>query len=153
MARLRSTSPRRILCTHCDRPLDVDAAAKSVNCRHCHQRVVTEALTVKDYVAVRRFNTANAMRITKKGIVYASVRADRLDIEGVLEGAAFALGPIRLRKSARVKADLRGTHLEVDLGATLVGDLRIGPGSVPELDLLAEVDEADVARQSGSETP
>ena len=102
---------------------------------------------------MRRFNTANAMRITKKGIVYASVRADQLDIEGVLEGAAFALGPIHLRKSARVKADLRGTHLAVDVGATLVGDLRIGPGAVPELDLLAEVDEADPARQSGSGTP
>lgn len=153
MARARLTGPRRILCTHCDRPLDVDAAAKSVNCLHCHQRVVTEALTVKDYVAVRRFNTANAMRITKKGIVYASVRADELDIEGVLEGAAFALGPIRLKKSARVKADLRGTHLAVAIGATLVGDIQIGPGAVPELDRLVESKDAEANPQSGNSIP
>ena len=140
MARLRSTAPRRILCTHCDRPLDVDAAAKSVNCRHCHQRVVTEALTVKDYVAVRRFHTANTMHITKKGIVYAAVRADDLDVDGVLEGAAFALGSIHLGKTARVKADLRGTRLTIDVGATLVGDVRIGPREVPELQALAADD-------------
>ena len=109
-----------------------------MNCRHCHQRVITESMTVKDYVAVRRFHTANAMRITKKGIVYASVRADELDVEGVLEGAALALGAIRLRKSARVKADLRGTRLVVDVGATLVGDVRIGPAQVPEVGALEE---------------
>src|SRR5437773_1295369 len=88
---------RRILCTQCDRPLEVDEGAKSVNCMHCNTRVVTEAMTVDAYVAVRRFTTANRMKITKKGLVYASVRADALEIEGFLQGDAFALPDIRPR--------------------------------------------------------
>lgn len=131
-----TSARRRILCTHCALPLEVDEAAKSVNCRHCHKRVITEALTVKDYVAVRRFNTANRMHITKKGIVFASVRADDLEVDGVLEGNVLSLGAIHLGKRARVKGDLRGLRLSVELGAALVGDVRIGPDQVPELDAL-----------------
>jgi len=136
MARTRTPAQRRILCTHCNLPLDVAAGAKSVNCRHCHKRVVTEALTVKDYVAVRRFHTANRMRITKKGIVYAAVRAEELEIDGVLEGAAFALGTVRLGKHARVKGEVRGRALAVEIGATFMGDVKVGPDEVPELENL-----------------
>ena len=136
MARTRVPTRRRILCTHCNNPLDVSGDAKSVNCRHCHQRVITEALTVKDYVAVRRFHTANRIRITRKGIVYAGVRAEGLEVEGVLEGSVLALGDIRLTKKARVKGDLRGVSLSVEIGAVLTGTLRIGPDQVPELDRL-----------------
>jgi len=137
MARLRPpTQTRRTLCTHCDGLLELDDKAKSVSCPHCHKRVITEALDVKDYVAVRRFHTANRMRITKKGIVYASVRADDLIVEGVLEGEGFAIGTIRLGAKARVKADLRAARLVVERGATLVGDLRIGPLEVPEREIL-----------------
>lgn len=112
-----------------------------MSCHHCHQRVVTEALTVKDYVAVRRFNTANRMRITKKGIVYAAVRADDLEVEGVLEGGAMAMGLIHLKKTAKVKGDLRASRLAVDWGATFVGELNIGPDAVPELANLETLDE------------
>jgi len=133
-----STTRRRILCTHCSLVLEVDEAAKSVNCKHCHKRVITEALTVKDYVAVRKFHTANRMRITKKGIVYASVKADDLEVDGVLEGDVLAMHGIRLTKRAKVKGNLRGQTLAVQLGATLVGDVRIGPDCVPELDALDE---------------
>ncbi len=138
MLRAKSRTPRRTLCTHCDAPLDVDAEAKSVSCPHCHQRVITEALTVKEYVAVRRFHTANRMRITKKGLVYATVRADELEIEGTLEGGAFAMGKIHLKKTAKVKGDLRARSLQIDVGATLVGEVRIGPAEVPELENLAD---------------
>ena len=131
-----SKTRRRILCTHCSLVLEVDEAAKSVNCKHCHKRVITEALTVKDYVAVRKFHTANSMRITKKGIVYASVRADDLEVDGTLEGEVLAMHGIRLTKRAKVKGNLRGQSLAVQPGATLVGDVAIGPDCVPELDAL-----------------
>ena len=127
---------RRTLCTQCDRPLDVDAGAKSVNCLHCNTRVVTEAMTVDSYVAVRRFATANRMRITKKALVYASVRADELEIDGFLQGEALALSGIRVLKNARVAASLRAATLSLEPGATLSGDLRIGPDQVPEAQLL-----------------
>ena len=127
---------RRILCTQCDRPLEVDEGAKSVNCMHCNTRVVTEAMTVDAYVAVRRFTTANRMKITKKGLVYASVRADALEIEGFLQGDALALTGIRLTKTARVTANLRAARLTLEPGAVLCGDLRIGPNEVPEVQAL-----------------
>ena len=118
----------------------MDAGAKSVNCRHCHKRVVTEALSVKDYVAMRRFETANHLRITKKGIVFAALKSHDLEVEGVLEGSALAYGTIRISRKARVKGNLRGLGLAVEAGAQIIGDVRIGPHEVPELDRLSELD-------------
>jgi LSD1 subclass zinc finger protein len=132
MARAPTPTTRWILCTHCENPLEIATEAKSVSCRHCHTRVVTEALAVKEYVAVRRFATANRMHITKKGIVFAGVRADDLVVDGVLEGDAVALGAIRIGKTARVKGSLRAASLAFDPGATFVGEMRIGPEHVPE---------------------
>ena len=37
---------------------------------------------------------------------------------------------------ARVKGDLRGCTLSVEIGAQFAGDLRIGPAEVPELQKL-----------------
>jgi hypothetical protein len=133
MARSQTPTTRRILCTYCELPLDIAAEAKSVNCRHCNTRVVTEALTVKEYVAVRKFATANRMHITKKGIVFAGVRVENLQVDGVLEGDAVALGDIRVSRTGRVKGSLRASRLTFDEGATFVGEMRIGPDQVPEL--------------------
>lgn len=125
---------RRTLCTQCDRPLDVDDAAKSVSCPHCNTRVVTEAMVVEAYVAVRRFATANRMRITKKGIVYAAVRADALEVDGVLQGDAVSLTSIRVGKTANVKGSLRAATLALEPGASFVGEVAIGPTMVPEVE-------------------
>ena len=43
-----------------------------------------------------------------------------------------------LGKNARVTANLRAPTIALDPSATLVGDLRIGPGEVPELENLAK---------------
>jgi LSD1 subclass zinc finger protein len=131
MARARTPSTRRILCTHCDGPLEVDEGAKSVSCSHCHQRVVCEALTVKDYVAVRTFRTANRMHVTRKGIVYAAVRADELVVDGVLQGEAASLGLLHLARTAKVTGRLRAARLRVDEGATLSCEVVVGPDAVP----------------------
>jgi hypothetical protein len=138
MARARPPLQKRILCTSCGGLLVVDHEAKSVSCQHCHARVICERMDVKDYVAVRRFRTANEMHIRRKGIVYASVYAEALTVEGVLQGEATALYAIRLGRHARVTADLRASALEIEDGATLVGQVQIGRDFVPELDLLAQ---------------
>lgn len=130
---------RTTLCTQCDRVLDVAPEAKSVNCPHCHTRVVTEAMEVSGYVAVSRFAVANRMHITKKGLVYASVRADFLEIDGLLQGEGVGLAGIRLGKTARVKANLRGARLEIEPGAVISGDVRIGLSEVPEVEALRAV--------------
>lgn len=140
---MAKTTPdrRRILCTSCDLPFEIASEAKSVNCPHCHTRVITEPMDVSGYVAVRRFTTANRMRIAKKGRVYAGVRADDLEVEGFLQGDAVALHGIRITKSAIVAAHLRAPTLSLEYGATLVGEVRIGPDEVPELqNLWAEVE-------------
>ena len=124
---------RRILCTSCEAPLEIATEAKSVNCQHCNNRVVTEAVTVKGYMAVRKFQVANRIHITRKGIVYAAVRADDLRVDGFLQGDALALGRLHLGKKARVKGDVRASYLIVEKGAQLVGDVRVGPGQVHEL--------------------
>lgn len=117
--------------------LDVATDAKSVNCPHCNTRVVTEPLDVSEYVAVRRFATANRMHITKKGKVFAAVRADELHVEGFLHGDAVSLTRLRLAKTAHVTGNVRAAFLSLEPGATLVGYVRIGPSEVPELGRLA----------------
>lgn len=131
---------RWTLCTACDAAVRVSMHAKSISCPHCHARVVTEALEVDGYVAVRRFATANRMHVTKKGIVVAAVRADDLVIDGTLTGDAVSMTGIRVGRQAKVKADLRASWLQVDDGASLVGELRIGPDEVPELQNLSAVE-------------
>lgn len=121
--------------------MDVAVAAKSVNCRHCNQRVVTEALDVAEYVAVRVFATANRMRITKKGKVFADVRADELTVEGFLHGHATALSTIHLAKSAHVTGGVQATTLVVEAGATLVGDVRVGPEAMADIVAAARASE------------
>jgi hypothetical protein len=144
MARAKPPHDKRILCTSCGGLLVVSSEAKSVSCSHCNQRVICERLDVKDYVAVRKFRTANLMHIRKKGIVYASVWAEHLVIDGVLQGDAAALHTIRLGRKARVTADLRAQSLEVAAGAQLAGTVQIGREFVPELEHLNQPLPGDV---------
>jgi cytoskeletal protein CcmA (bactofilin family) len=129
----RAPDRRRILCTSCDLPFEIAAEAKSVNCPHCHTRVITEAIDVDGYVAVRRFTTANRLHVRKKGRVYAALRAESLEIDGFLQGEAVALHGIRIGRTAVIGGNLRATSLALDPGATLVGHVTIGPDAVPEL--------------------
>ena len=137
MSRARAPEQRLTLCTSCDGPLEVATLAKSVSCPHCNTRVVTEAMDVDGYVAVRRFATANRMHITKKGIVFASVRADDLEVDGTLTGDALSMTGIRIGRTAKVRGDLRAAWLSLAEGAQFSGALRIGPHELPELERLA----------------
>jgi cytoskeletal protein CcmA (bactofilin family) len=133
MARTREPENRWTLCTACDAAIQIASVAKSVNCPHCHTRVVTEAMDVNGYVAVRRFAVANRMHITKKGIVFASVRADSLRVDGTLQGDAVSMTGIELGKGAKVRGSLRASWLQMEDGATFSGEVIIGPDEVPEL--------------------
>ena len=138
MARMRESEHRWTLCTSCDRALQISTLAKSVNCPHCHTRVITEALDVDGYVAVRRFATANRMHITKKGIVFAAVRADSLRVDGTLQGDAVSMTGIELGKGSKVRGTLRASWLRIEDGAAFSGEVQIGPDEVPELQNLEE---------------
>lgn len=106
--------------------------AKSVNCKHCHQRVICEALVIKDYVAVRKLRTANRIEITKKGNVVASLWCEDLLIDGRLKGDAISLGPMRITKRAQVAGELRAMSLTIAEGALVSGVMRIGPDQIPK---------------------
>ena len=144
---VRPTPPheRRILCTSCGGLLSVAREAKSVNCRHCHQRVICEPLVLKDYVAVRKLRTANAIHITKKGNVVASLWCEDLKVDGRLKGDAISLGGMQISKRAQVQADLRARSLSIADGAELRGEMRIGPEQIPLHEAMVASDEAEDA--------
>jgi len=152
MARASGKSQRLTLCTNCNEPLLVDRKAKSISCAACNGRVITEPMAVKDYVAVRNFNVANHMHITKKGHVVAKVRADELDIDGRLKGGATAIQRMHVSKKAEVHADLRATVLTVEPGAEIVGYMQIGPASMPELDRVRKFAERKRAEAAAEES-
>ena len=133
MAKARPPDERRILCTSCGGVLQVSSAAKSVNCHHCHGRVICEALVLKDYVAVRKLRTANHIHIKKRGNIRAAIWSEGLVIEGRLNGEAIVLGDILVTKRAEVHAHLRARRLVVEEGAVLVGEMRIGPQHIPQI--------------------
>src|SRR5262245_20868246 len=139
---------RRTLCTQCDGVLEIAEEAKSVACRHCGSRVVTEALDLAEYVAVRRIATANHLLIKKKALVYASVRADVLEVDGLLQGDAVGLARITLGKHARIKGSLRAAMLVIEPGASISGDVKIGLEFVPELEILRKHAEAQEAAEA-----
>ncbi len=124
---------RRILCTNCDEPLLIAAGAKSVSCTSCHKRVITEAAVIKEYVAVRKYYIANDMHIRKKGLVYASLRAESIRIDGFLQGDALAMVSIYVSKTAKINGDLRAPSIKIEKGATITGTIRVGAKQVPEL--------------------
>ena len=119
--------------------------AKSVNCHHCHQRVICESLSIKDYVAVRKLRTANAIHITKKGNVVAAIWCEDLVVDGRLKGDSIALGSVRVSKRAQITGGLRARSLSVAEGATLVGEMRIGPEHIPQHDAILASDETEDA--------
>jgi len=126
------------LCTSCDQPMQIDVNAKSVSCRHCNGRVITESARISQYMAVRNFKVANHVHITRKGLVFANIRADELKIEGRVTGNVFSLQGVHISKKASLEGDVRASWLVVENGATLVGDVRIGPDEVPELRSITE---------------
>ena len=123
---------REVVCTHCDRPIEIPATAMSVNCRHCHRRVIIEDLKIKAYHAVVRLATAGKVEITKKGSVVAQVRVADLVVEGNVKGNVTALGRVVVGKKATIEGDVSCRALSVQPGAKLSGFVRVDPGFAPK---------------------
>ena len=147
MARPTPPHERRILCTSCGGLLVVAQEAKSVNCHHCHQRVICEALVIKDYVAVRKLRTANGIQITKKGNVLASIWCEDLAVDGRLKGEAISLGGMRITKKAQVAGELRARTLAIAEGAQVTAVMRIGPEHIPDHDAVVASPRDEAAPQ------
>ena len=131
---------REVMCTHCDRPIDIPATAMSVSCRHCHRRVIIEDLQIKSYHAVTRLATAGRLEVAKRGKLVAQVRVQEMVVEGQVEGDVTALDRLDIAKKAAVIGDVCCRRLTVQLGAKLAGHFTVDPNFTPEI---AQPDEED----------
>ena len=122
---------REVLCHHCNRPIDVAIGAMTVNCRHCHRRVVLEDLKIKAYHAVVRLETAGKVEVLAKAQVVAEVRVNEFIVKGKVKGNVTCLGPVRLGKKAEVLGDICCRSLKVELGAVIEGFVEVDPSYQP----------------------
>ncbi len=143
-SRLDAPKPetREVLCTHCDRSIDIPATAMSVNCRHCHRRVIIEDIRIKSYHAVMRLATAGLVEVTKRAQIVAQVRVNDLVVEGGVKGDVTAVGSISIGKKGWIQGDVNCRTLIVQPGAGLNGFYRVDPTFTPE-PTTAEVEQED----------
>lgn len=127
-----SPATRQVVCTHCERPIDIPATAMSVSCRHCHRRVIIEDLEIKTYHAVVRIATAGKVEVQKKGTLVADVRVNELLVEGNMKGNVVALGRVAVGKKGSIEGDVSCRALFVEPGAKLDGFFRVDPKFVPQ---------------------
>jgi len=123
---------RTVVCTHCNREIEIPATAMSVSCRHCHRRVIIEDLQIRAYHAVTRLATAGRVEVARKGRLVAQVRVNELLVEGAIKGNVTVLGGLTVGKKASIEGDVSCRSLRVDLGAKLTGRFVVDPGFTPE---------------------
>jgi len=136
---------REVVCTHCEKAIEIPATAMSVSCRHCHRRVIIEDLEIKSYHAVTRVATAGKIDVQKKGTLVADVRVNELAIEGSLKGNVVALDRVAVGKKGTLEGDVCCRKLFVEPGAKLQGHFRVDPGFVPEPTAAREAADAETA--------
>ena len=122
---------REVVCTHCERTIEIPATAMSVSCRHCHRRVIIEDLEIKTYHAVMRVATAGKVEVQKKGTLVADVRVHELAVEGSLKGNVVALARVTVGKKGSIEGDVSCRSLSIEAGAKLDGFVRVDPKFAP----------------------
>ena len=74
-----------------------------------------------------RITTKGHLAISQGGKVQAEVQAGNILVEGEVIGNLNASERIQLKKTARLKGDIRATKLHVEEGATFIGQCHVGP--------------------------
>jgi len=134
---------RQVVCTHCDRPIEIPASAMSVSCRHCHRRIIIEDIVIKAYHAVVRLATAGRVEVASKAHVIAEIRVNELVVEGAVKGNVVALDRVAIGRKGALIGNVSSRSLEVEPGATLVGRIRVCPEF--ELEPKSDPEESEVA--------
>ena len=134
---------REVVCTHCDRPIEIPVTAMSVDCRRCHRRVTIEDITIKSYHAVTRLATAGKVEVSKRGQVVAQVRVNDLVVDGTVKGDVQVLGRVRVSKHGKVFGNVECRALAVQPGAQLLGHVHVDPEFAPEPKARAGSEEDD----------
>jgi DNA-directed RNA polymerase subunit RPC12/RpoP len=118
---------REVVCTHCERSIEIPSAAMSVNCRHCNKRVIIEDLKIKAYHSVVRLATAGKVEVAKNAQVIARVRVDELIVNGTIKGDVTALSRIEVGKKGAIYGDVVCRTISIQPGAKLSGHFVIDP--------------------------
>lgn len=122
---------REVYCTHCDRAIEIPVQAMSVNCRHCHRRVIIEDVKIKAYHAVVRLATAGKVEVAKNASVVAQVRVNELVVRGQVKGDVVALGRVQVDRKGSIEGDVCCRSLAVQPGARLSGHYVVRPDYAP----------------------
>jgi DNA-directed RNA polymerase subunit RPC12/RpoP len=117
---------RRVVCTYCDKAVEVAQRAMSVFCPHCKKRLILEDYKIDGYYAVREFFTCGDVVVEKKGHVVAPIRAANLTVKGKVQGHVTARGQVEIKKNGWFKGELEAPVLVVETGAVFEGFVRIG---------------------------
>jgi DNA-directed RNA polymerase subunit RPC12/RpoP len=142
----QTPATREVVCTHCERKIEIPATAMSVSCRHCHRRVIIEDLEIKTYHAVLRVATAGRVEVQKKGTLVADVRVNELAVDGSIRGDVVALDRVVVGKKATIEGDVSCRRLTVEPGAKLQGRFHVDPAFLPTAPAKAEEEaEAETA--------
>ena len=118
---------RTVQCPHCDAPIDVGGMTMSTVCPSCMKNARVEDLNVDTYWAGVEFFTAGKVKVEKRAVLVARVRALSLQVDGEVKGAVDLREGIRIGKQGRVLGDVRAPSLKVDEGAVLIGRVEITP--------------------------
>ena len=122
---------RTILCPHCDAPIDVGAMTMSTVCPACMKTARVEDLKVDTYWAGAEYYTAGSIKVAKRAVLVAEVRAHDLEVQGEVKGPVKLRDNIRIGKKGRVIGDVTAASLKLDEGGVLVGRLSITPPERP----------------------
>jgi cytoskeletal protein CcmA (bactofilin family)/DNA-directed RNA polymerase subunit RPC12/RpoP len=152
----RQLDLRRIICFECGAELDVPASAESTMCKRCSRYVDMHDYRIANAIAKNfktkgvftvepRGYVFNTESIAGEVIIKGSLAAAHLiipaenhfrwpdvmnvgsvEIAGELAANLRATGTITLKSSARMFGDLEADGLVVEVGAVVVGKMRIG---------------------------
>lgn len=77
-------------------------------------------------------NSKGTLEVGDGGKCRANINADRLVIDGRVDGAVTARTALQLTSKGNLQGDLVAASLTIAEGATLVGHCRVGPEAVKE---------------------
>ena len=128
----RPPAQRSIVCYHCQRRFDVAAKAITHSCPACSKRLVVEDVVIKTLHSVVKLQTCGRVIIEPRGHVIAQ-RVDAqegLEVDGKIEAAVYAGGPVRIGAKAHWKGDCTAPRVRVEVGSHIVSGVFAVAGDV-----------------------
>ncbi len=117
-----------IVCLNCQKSMEVGTRVISATCKHCGKPLRFEDLLINAYEPKKRaVETYGTIVVEKKGKCWAErIFCGGMIVRGKVHGPVTSGGPVRVGPKAEIKGDVTAPALEVDAGAILDGNYRIG---------------------------